>query len=50
MTTTATPSAAAFTAVGAVGASVSGSSAAHGSFAEAVTVRSFTVVSPVARV
>ncbi|SCD88316.1 hypothetical protein GA0115244_11305 [Streptomyces sp. DvalAA-19] len=50
MTSTDTPSATAFTPVGTEGASVSGSSAAHGSFAEAVTLRSFTVVSPAGRV
>ncbi|WP_073881030.1 carbohydrate binding domain-containing protein [Streptomyces sp. CB00316] len=43
LTRTDTPSAAAFTAAGAVGPSVSASSAAQGSFAVAVTVRSFTV-------
>ncbi len=50
VTTAEIPSAVALTAVGAEGARVSGSSAAHGSFAAEVTVRSFTVVSPAVRV
>lgn len=46
VSTTETPSASAVTSVGGVGAWVSGTSAAHGSFASAVTFLSFTVVSP----
>ncbi len=46
--TTETPSALALTSVGAVGASVSGSSAAQGSVAPLTTVRFLTVLVPVA--